>query len=317
MKKILLLISVLLTLPIFVSGEEDVRLQKVKNPEENSLARQAMAKILLKDKAPDLGPVFESILKNKKEDPKMRIISARAMGELLYNTAAPLLMSTIKDTEEPVDLRQSCMDSLGVFADKKTFVEVGTGIVNFDDESNRISLSYLEAFEKSKFRKDKDILLLLAQFLGASFNIDVKKKAIAELSESNDKQTLTILMISLSDRIAGVRKVALKSLTKMGGSSMVPLFISRLEDEKNEEIKGLLLDELLKLQIPKLKSIWLEELEKRVEEEKKGQIKAKIAKVLERVKKAQAGSDSGATGQKTFTAPVKTVTAEGEAPAAK
>jgi HEAT repeat protein len=278
---------------------------KLKDRRENPFARQAMAKMLVKDKIAGIGPVLEVIIKDTKEDLKMRITAAKYIGELVYKTAAPALMDIIKNREEETELRQTCIETLGAFNDKQVLMEVGAYVIEFDIYTNSLAMSYIQAVEKSKYIKDKDVLIVLWHFLGVP-KPDVKIKVVDALSGINDKQIYTILMIALFDKSPMVRKEAIKPISKMGGSNAVALFISMLEEEKKDEIREMYVDELLKLSIPKLKPIWIEELTKRIGEEKKSSTKAKLTEALDRIKKAQSGLSPGeTTGQKTFTAPVK------------
>ena len=311
MKKILLLSSLLIALSVVFANAEDAKLTKLKDRKENPFARQAMAKLLVKEANAETGPALETIVKDSNEELKMRVIAAKYLGELAYKEAGPALLDIIKNKDEDIELRQASVEAVGTFADKQTLINLGTGIVAHDNYSNQLSIAYIDSIDKSSFKRDKDVLLTLGQFLGGNVRAEAKKKSIALLANSNDKQTITILMICLMDKTPPVRKEAIKSISKLAGSAAVPLYISKLEEEKKDDIRAIYADELLTLPVPKLKKYWFDELEKRIGEEGKNSTKTKLEKVLVRIKKAQEAPEAGgAIGQKTFSAPANAVAPE-------
>jgi len=89
-------------------------------------------------------------------------------------------------------------------------------------------------------------------------------------------------------RSSEVRMQAIKAVAKIGGKSTVAAMIDSLQEEKgSDEVRDLLADILNKIEIGPLKKVWLEELSKRIEEEKNKKLKMKLEKALERIKKAQ------------------------------
>ena len=306
MKKILLGSLMIFLFTAFLTAADDARLARLQDRKENPFARQAMAKLLVKDKVPGVGPILEEIFKDTNEDAKMRSIAVKYLGEMGDKDAGPAIVDTVKNKDESMDFRKACMESLGTIADRELLITLGAGISSIDDASYTLSTAYIAAVEKSKYIRDPEILVILGQFLSPSVKPDLKKRAVAALAESTDKSTITILMISLNDKLPNVRKEGLKALARLAGASAVTLFISKLEEEKKDDIRAMYAEELNKLPIPKLKKIWIEDLAKRVEEEKKPATKKRLAEALDRIKKEQGNSgtagDTAPGGQKEFTA---------------
>jgi len=288
MKKILFWSLLAISFPALFFCAEDPRIVKLKDRREGIIGRQVLAKMLVKEKSESVGPVLEKIYSDPNEEMKMRVSAAKFIGELPYKDAFAALLDVVKNKDEDVDLRQASVEAIGAFDDKQSFLELG-GFGNF---SNKLAAVYLDAVEKSRYRRDKDVLLTLGQFLSGSLYPEIKKKAIALLSESNDKRTLTLLMIALQDKTPSVRKDVIKHISRIGGSSAVPLYINRLEEEKRPEIREMFADELLKLPIPKLKKVWIEDLTKRIQQEPLDGTKEKLTQALDRIKKAQANPET-------------------------
>ncbi len=279
-------------LPVLMSAE-DPRMTTLKDRSEGMLARQIIAKSMVKDRVLEVGPVLETILKNTKEEDRMRIFAMRQLGELGYREAGPVLIDITKNKDLSVDFRKVCVEAVGAINDKQLFLDMGMGILLRDDVANVLSKTYLDILEKSRFRNDPEILVVLGQFMSAGVKDYVKDRAMGLLSESPGKETLTLLMIALSDKNPEVRKKAIVTVAKAGQGDAVTLFISKLEEETNAGVRAVLAEELDKLPAPKLRHIWIADLLYWMTEEPRADIKKNLASALEKLKAANQGAGSG------------------------
>ncbi|MFH1824643.1 MAG: HEAT repeat domain-containing protein [Candidatus Firestonebacteria bacterium] len=254
MKKIVVFFVILFIFPVLIFSE-DKRINQLKDTTESPLLRAALAKSLGKENIKEIGPIFLEIICNEKED---------------------------------YGLRVACANQIGNFDSKEILFQLKDLIVTLKDSKGDIINGILDGISKSKYRKDKDILSAVGLFIKDKKS-ETRKKVIAILTESNDKSAIPFLMMAMEDKAHAIRKMAIQSVAKIGGKLAALAMIDALEEEKQEEIRDLIADILNKIEIPKMKKVWIETFEKRVEEENNPKTKLKLKSALERVKKAQSG----------------------------
>lgn len=271
MKKQMIFAVFTLLLPVLMFAENS-RLNSLKDRSEGLIPRQVAAKMLIKDRVPEVGPVLAQIVKNPKEDGKMRLFCMKSLGEMEYRPLGPT----------PAEIKQ-------------LFVDMGDGILVRDDKSFSLSKAYLEILGSSKFKDDPEVLVVLGQFVGKAdkedlkIKEDLKLKAMDVLGASSSKDTLTLLMITLSDKKPEIRKKALLLISKQAQGDAVTLFISKLEEETDDDVRAVYAEELNKLPIPKIRSSWIADLKYWATEEPVESIKLNLNAALARVKEANPG----------------------------
>ena len=289
MKRTGLIMMLALMLPAFLLAE-DPRLATLKDRSSGLVSRQVVAKMMVKDRILEVGPVLNAILKDTREEEKMRLFAMKYLGEMQYKGCSPTLVEITKNKDLSMDFRKICVETVGAIDDKQTYIEMGTGILLRDDVANVLSQTYVDQIEKSKLKEDPDIISMLGQFMTRSVKDVVKLKALDILAAHPSKENLTLIMISLSEKNPVVRKKAVPVVAKLAQADAVTLFISKLEEETDDEVRAIYAEELNKLPMPKVRSIWVGDLAFWVAEETVEPIKKNLASALVKLKAANKGS---------------------------
>ena len=260
-------IFLIFILPVLIFAE-DSRLAKLRDRSESIISRQVVAKMMINDRVPEVGPALAEILKNTKEDDTMRLFAMKSLGELKNRMSGPTLQET-----------------------KQLYALMGDGILMRDKPGNKLSKAYLDIIGAGIFKNDPEVLIAAGQFMSKSIDLDLKYKAIDLLSASSSKEPLTLLMIALSDKDPAVRKKVIVAVAKLAKGDAVTLFISKLEEETDDDVRALYAEELNKLPIPIIRKSWIGDLTFWVAEETRKDIKKDLASALEKIKAANQGAD--------------------------
>jgi len=91
----------------------------------------------------------------------------------------------------------------------------------------------------------------------------------------------------MEDKDAEVRKTAIKYVASIGKKLAFVTMVDALEEEKDTEVRGIIADNLLKMDMPaSIRQVWVDALKQKGEENKTVENRVKLRKVIERIKKA-------------------------------
>ena len=305
MKRTALLVLSALLLPAFLfsagandkqAAANDKRLETVKDKKNMTSMRVSYLKLLMKDKFEGVCPVAFDILKNRKEDPKLRVICAEAIDAFDYKPAVDDLLRIVmqegaeedtgkpEDQEEDYDVRIACAKALAGFDDKEVVTQLGQVLGKLQDARGDVTDAIVDELMKSKFKDDDNVLA------GCSLAIKHRKKEIREkvvkvLGAVNDKKALPFLMLGMEDKEPSVRILAIGFVAKLGGKLANVTLIDALEEEKDNKVREEIADELLKIEIGGLRKVWMDKLQSYADKDPSPAVKTKLKKAAERFKK--------------------------------
>jgi len=297
MKKIALLIIAVLLLPVLLfPAASDKRLNAVKDRKGTTSYRISYLKLLLKDKSGELPPAMLEILKNRKDDVKVRIACVGGLDTMEYKEAVPELLRIVQqenmedesgneqDLEEDYDLRIACAKALAGFDDKEVATELGRILGRIQDARGGITDAIVTELMNSKFKNDENVLAGCALAIKHRKK-EVREKVIKILGAVNDKKVLSLLMLGLEDKEPSVRLLAVGYVAKIGGKLVNVTLIDALEEEKDVKVRETIADLLLKIEISPLRQVWLDKLADHAAKEISAVVKMKLKKASDRFKK--------------------------------
>ena len=191
MKNNILIITIMIISQFAFS--EDRRIDTVKDRANNSLLRISMIKVLAKDNVKELGPILLGIMEEPKEEVKTKMAAISAIAELKYKKGIPMLVDIYSDYRHKLDYREACLEALKeliktISNDKDAMLNMGI-LLRIRETDEDLINAYLDAFEKGQYKKDKDVLAVVSSGIRTK-NIEIRKKIISIISESNEQTVL-------------------------------------------------------------------------------------------------------------------------------
>jgi len=276
-------ILIILLLGLSLYAENDPRLKILQDKSAYDTTREAIIKVLVKDKVKEVVPILIDIIKNKNEKLKIRMLAINSLSTFKDPKGVFALGEVINDINEPDEIRIAAINSLGDTGTKEAREILGESLAMSDPMGELLEKV---ALNLSKIG-NKDDIPYFAPVLNHK-NEKLRLATISFLERVADKYSLPIVAFFLSDKSIEIRKRAIRMVSKLGGSSILPTLIVSLIEENDISVKEIIIEELNKVKIVPIKKKFISELENYYYRETDEKIKPKIKLILDKLK---TGSD--------------------------